>query len=94
MVLFLWVCFLDFLDAFFRYGSKNPPDLWGYSPVTYTFFATVKSWNVTPSAAVQPLPGTMEQLAEALAQPDPSEALTEAEGLRDWVIEPREIFIS
>lgn len=53
----------------------------GVQSCTINMFATVKSWNVTPSAAFQPLPGTMEQLAEALAQPDPSEALTEAEGL-------------
>ena len=35
-----------------------------------------------PIFFLQPLSGTTEQLAEALAQPDPSEALTEAEGLR------------
>ena len=52
MVLFLWVCFLDFLDAFFRYGSKNAPDLCGVQSCTIHMFATVKSWNVTPSAAV------------------------------------------
>lgn len=43
----------------------------------------LKPLKIALLSTYQPLPGTMEQLAEALAQPDPSEALTEAEGLRD-----------
>ena len=84
----------DFSHAFSGMDPKTHIRSLGVQSCTTHMFATVKSWNVTPSAAFQPLPGTMEQLAEALAQPDPSEALTEAEGLRDWVIEPCQIFIS